>query len=170
MPEIPLFVSSTQAGATQAGSFDVRFQPALRVPEGAKNATIRISHATIPFTEPNVSAALKNNALVVALPTADGSGSVPEFTSAAQQKYVLVIPDGLYDVAGLERAINIAVNGVPDPRARGHYYKRPSGSDFSEIADDGTTDVAIPRDDVPNWCTLIPDFETNRLHIRIRPD
>ena len=58
---------------------------------------------------------------------------------------MLVIPDGLYDVAGLERAINIAVNGVPDPRARGHYYKRPSGSDFSEIADDGTTSTAIPE-------------------------
>ena len=28
-------------------------------------------------------------------------------------------------LAGLERAINIAVNGVPDPRVRGHYCKRP---------------------------------------------
>ena len=64
----------------------------LHVPEGAVDTTIHLAHATIPFTEPNVSAALKNNTIVVALPTADGSGSVPEFTSAAQQKYVLVIP------------------------------------------------------------------------------
>ena len=167
MPQIPLLVSSGQSGTEQKGAFDVRFQPPLHIPEEAKNATIHLAHATIPFTEPNVSAALKNNTIVVALPTADGSGSVPEFTSAAQQKYVVVIPDGLYDVAGLERAINIAVNGVPDPRARGHYYKRPSGSDFSEIADDGTTGTAIARDDVPNWCQLIPDFETNRLHLRL---
>ena len=108
MPQIPLFVSSSQAeGAVQNGAFHVRFQPPLHVPEGAVDTTIHLAHATIPFTEPNVSAALKNNTIVVALPTADGSGSVPEFTSAAQQKYVLVIPDGLYDVAGLERAINI---------------------------------------------------------------
>ena len=167
MPQIPLFVSSSQASTVQNGSCEVAFTPPLHVPEGATDATIHLAHATIPFTEPNVSAALGNNKLVVALPTADGSGSVPEHTTTAQQKYVVVIPDGLYDVAGLERAINIAVNGVPDPRARGHYYKRPSGSDFSEIADDGTTDTAIPRDDVPNWCTLIPDFETNRLHIRL---
>ena len=78
MPEIPLFVSSSQAGATQTGSFDVRFQPPLRVPEDAKNATIHISHATIPFTEPNVSAALGNNTLIVALPNAAGDGSVTE--------------------------------------------------------------------------------------------
>ena len=55
MPEIPLFVSSSQAGATQTGTFDVRFQPPLHIPEEAKNATIHIAHATIPFTEPNVS-------------------------------------------------------------------------------------------------------------------
>ena len=52
MPEIPLFVSSSQAGATQTGTFDVRFQPPLHIPEEAKNATIHIAHATIPFTEP----------------------------------------------------------------------------------------------------------------------
>ena len=167
MPEIPLFVSSSQAGATQTGSFDVRFQPPLRVPEGAKNATIHVSHATIPFTEPNVSAALKNNTLIVALPNAAGDGSITQHTSSAQQQYTVVIPDGLYDVAGLQRAINMAVNGVSDPRARGHYYMRPTGSDFSEIGADGSTGSAIAKDDVPNWCTLIPDYETNRLHIRL---
>ena len=82
MPQIPLFVSSSQASTVQNGSCEVAFTPPLHVPEGATDATIHLAHATIPFTEPNVSAALKNNKLVVALPTADGSGSVPEFTSA----------------------------------------------------------------------------------------
>ena len=27
--------------------------------------------------------------------------------------------------------------------------------------------AAVALDDVPNWCTLIPDYETNRLHIRL---
>ena len=67
MPQIPLFVSSSQAGAVQTGSFDVRFQPPLRIPEEGKNATVHIAHATIPYTEPNVSAALGNNTLIVAL-------------------------------------------------------------------------------------------------------
>ena len=167
MPEIPLFVSSSQAGAVQTGSFDVRFQPPLRIPEEGKNATVHIAHATIPFTEPNVSAALGNNTLIVALPNATGDGSIPQHTSSAQQQYTVVIPDGLYDVEGLQRAINMAVNGVSDPRARGHYYMRPAGSDFSEIGVDGSTGSAIAKDDVPNWCTLIPDYETNRLHIRL---
>eukprot|EP01046_Picozoa_sp_COSAG06_P012123 COSAG06_NODE_702_length_12942_cov_22.841482_1_plen_133_part_00 len=75
MPQIPLFVSSSQAeGAAQNGAFHVRFQPPLHVPEGAVDTTIHLAHATIPFTEPNVSAALGNNTIVVALPTADGSG------------------------------------------------------------------------------------------------
>ena len=139
----------------------------LRIPEEGKNATVHIAHATIPFTEPNVSAALGNNTLIVALPNATGDGSIPQHTSSAQQQYTVVIPDGLYDVEGLQRAINMAVNGVSDPRARGHYYMRPAGSDFSEIGADGSTGSAIAKDDVPNWCTLIPDYETNRLHIRL---
>ena len=41
MPQVPLFVSSSQAeGAAQNGSFNVRFQPPLRVPQGAVNTTI----------------------------------------------------------------------------------------------------------------------------------
>jgi hypothetical protein len=111
MPQIPLFVSSSQAGTAQTGSFDVRFQPPLHIPEGGKNATIHIAHATIPFTEPNVSAALGNNTLVVALPNSTADGSVLEHTSSAQQQYTVVVPDGLYDVGGLQRAINMAVNG-----------------------------------------------------------
>lgn len=56
MPQVPLFVSSNQAeGVAQNGSFSVRFQPPLHVPEGAVNTTMHIAHATIPFTEPNVS-------------------------------------------------------------------------------------------------------------------
>ena len=54
-------------------------------------------------------------------------------TSLAKSVYKLrtarpvIIPDGLYDVEGLQRAVNMAVNGVSDPRARGHYYMRPAG-------------------------------------------
>ena len=48
MPQVPLFVSSSQAeGAVQNGSFNVRFQPPLRVPEGAVNTTMHIAHATL---------------------------------------------------------------------------------------------------------------------------
>ena len=86
MPQIPLFVSSSQASTVQNGSCEAAFTPPLHVPEGATDATIHLAHATIPFTEPNVSAALGNNKLVVALPTADGSGSVPEHTTTAQQE------------------------------------------------------------------------------------
>ena len=58
MPQIPLFVSSSQASTVQNGSCEVAFTPPLHVPEGATDATIHLAHATIPFTEPNVSAAL----------------------------------------------------------------------------------------------------------------
>ena len=71
MPQIPLFVSSSQSSTVQNGSCEVAFTPPLHVPEGATDATIHLAHATIPFTEPNVSATLGNNRLVVALPTAD---------------------------------------------------------------------------------------------------
>ena len=108
MPQVPLFVSSSQAeGVVQNGSFNVWFQPPLRVLEGVVNTTMHIAHATLPFTEPNVSVALANNTLIVALPNATGTGSVTEFTTTDQHKFRVVIPDGLYDVVGLERAINI---------------------------------------------------------------
>ena len=71
------------------------------------------------FTEPNVSVALGNNTLIVALPNADRTGSITQFGSTAQQRYTVVIPDGLYDVEGLQRAVNIAVNHIGDARSRG---------------------------------------------------
>ena len=41
MPQIPLFVSSSQAeGAAQNGAFHVRFQPPLHVPEGAVDTRV----------------------------------------------------------------------------------------------------------------------------------
>jgi hypothetical protein len=67
----------------------------LHVPEGAVNTTMHIAHATLPFTEPNVSAALANNTLVVALPNAAGTGSVTEFTTTDQHKFQVIVPDGL---------------------------------------------------------------------------
>ena len=168
MPQVPLFVSSSQAeGAAQNGSFNVRFQPPLRVPQGAVNTTMHIAHATLPFTEPNVSAALRNNTLVVALPNAAGTGSVTEFTTTDQHKFQVIVPDGLYDVAGLERAINIRMNAVSYPRVHANFYRRPGGNDGSAVNSDGTTGAAVALDDIPNWCTLIPDYETNRLHIRL---
>eukprot|EP01043_Picozoa_sp_COSAG02_P074777 COSAG02_NODE_15125_length_1201_cov_35.723230_2_plen_69_part_00 len=57
----------------------------------------------------------------------------------------MVVLDGLYDVGGLQRAINMAVNGVSDPRVRGHYYMRPTGNDFAEIVADGATGSANAR-------------------------
>ena len=63
----------------------------------------------------------------MALPNADGTASITEHASASQQKFSVVIPDGLYDVDGLQKAINIRMNAVSDPRARGNYYMRPSG-------------------------------------------
>ena len=45
MPQVPLFVSSSQAGTTQTGTFDVRFQPPLAVPEfGISNYTWTFGH------------------------------------------------------------------------------------------------------------------------------
>ena len=94
------------------GYVDGASEQAWRLGEEGKNATVHIAHATIPYTEPNVSAALGNNTLIVALPNAAGDGSIPQHTSSAQQQYTVVIPDGLYDVEGLQRAVNMAVNGV----------------------------------------------------------
>ena len=62
----------------------------------------------------------------------------------------------------------VKVTGV---RARRHlhanFYRRPGGNDGSAVNSDGTTGSAVALDDIPNWCTLIPDYETNRLHIRL---
>ena len=46
----------------------------------------------------------------------------------------MVIPDGLYDVARLERAINIRMNAISDPRVHANFYRRPGGNDGSAVA------------------------------------
>jgi len=65
MPQVPLFVSSA-GEATQNGSTTIRFQQPLEIPAGAKDATVHVSSAVIPYTMPNVTA--ETNTLVVVLP------------------------------------------------------------------------------------------------------
>ena len=64
MPQVPLFVSSA-GEATQNGSTTIRFQQPLEIPAGAKDATVHVSTATVPYTMPNVTA--ETNTLVVTI-------------------------------------------------------------------------------------------------------
>ena len=165
MPQIPLFVSSSSE-PEQNGAFDVTFQDPLTIPDGAKNATIHIAHATLPFTEPNITEA--NNQLVITLPDVTGDHPIRERDEPTgdPQRHVLTVPVGLYDVAGLELAINTAVNHMVEPRAQS-FAKRPKATSYVTVAQDGADGADIPAGDIPNWCSLIPDYETNRLKMRL---
>ena len=167
MPQIPLFVSSAKAGGTSDGSFDVRFSPALTIPEGATNCTIEIQQAEVPFTTPNVTAA--NNTLVIALPNHDRTASVAHPGDAAVvQKFNVSLPVALYDLAALELAINRAVNDLvaSDTRIGGPFYKVATAT-HTTVARDGTSAVAVPADVDANWLTFVPDYANNLLNIRL---
>jgi hypothetical protein len=164
MPQIPLFVSSAKAGGASDGSFDVRFSPPLTIPEDAKNCTIEIQQAEVPFTTPNVTAA--NNTLVVALPNHDRTASVAHPGDAAVvQRFNVSLPVALYDLAALELAINRAVNDLvaSDTRIGGPFYKVATAT-HTTVARDGTSAVSVPADVDANWLTFVPDYANNLLN------
>ena len=171
MPQVPLFVSSA-GEATQNGSTTIRFQQPLEIPAGAKDATVHVSTATIPYTMPNVTA--ETNTLVVVLPKqVDAHSANTDYVRDAQglpMNFVIRVHPGLYDVAGLEKAINAEVNKLASTDMRVHsrgFFKRAASSEYVSVQADGTNGAAIAEPDVPNWCSLLPDYGQNRLDIRL---
>ena len=167
MPQIPLFVSSAKAGGSSDGLFDVSFSPPLTLPEDAKNCTIEIQQAEVPFTTSNVTAS--NNTLVIALPNHERTTSVVQPGAAtAIQKFNVSIPVALYDLAALEMAINRAVNDlvVSDTQIGGPLYKVPVTT-HTTVARDGTSAVNVPAPVDANWLMFVPDYANNLLNIRL---
>ena len=105
MPELPIFVSSKDS--TSDGNFAIKFEPALRIPDDAKSATVSCQQMTCSYTMPNVTD--DNNCFVVSVPNADNTA----FGSArdgSARRFLLHVPKALYDVSTSEDAINRAVN------------------------------------------------------------
>ncbi len=95
----PLFVSSdTALGAFNVTSgidrFDVQFKNTLDIPLTAKNITLQLTQATVPWTVLNISVEKANNLFRLKV---DGNPGTP---------FDVTIPDGLYGVNDLSDAIN----------------------------------------------------------------
>jgi hypothetical protein len=166
MPQIPLFVSSAKAGSASNGSFSVDFQPPLELPETAKNATIQVQQMSVPYTAPNITT--KNNVLVVNLPNINRSDirKLPGSTTT-NQRFAITIPPALYTLEDLEAAINKEINHTVSHTGGTAFYKRAVAVTHKTVNADGTDGNDITADPVANWLSFVPDFATNRLHIRL---
>ena len=96
MPEINMIASSGGTNTSPDGSvFYVDFDDSMKIPSIARNVTLSADNATIWWTIPNIIAGL-NDKMYITGP--DTLGVVQNFT--------VQIPQGLYDLAGLESAIH----------------------------------------------------------------
>ena len=117
--------SSTTQGAvnknSQGSRFDVILEKPLSIPREAINVRVALQSATIWWSINNISASLGNNKMYI-----DGQD-----TSDVTTSYVVTIPDGLYDLSGLESAILTSlanqgaktdplplINLIPDPNTQ----------------------------------------------------
>jgi hypothetical protein len=97
--EISMIVSSDpNNGATNISSdgsyFEVQLQDGLKIPKDALNVNISVEEATIWWSVPNIITGQNDKIYITGPDTFD-----------AVQNYVLTIPQGLYDLAGINEAI-----------------------------------------------------------------
>jgi hypothetical protein len=97
--EISMIVSSDpNNGATNISSdgsyFEVQLQDGLKVPKDALNVNIAVEEATIWWSVPNIITGENDKVYITGPDTLD-----------VVQNFVLTIPQGLYDLAGINEAI-----------------------------------------------------------------
>jgi len=112
--EISMIVSSDpNSGATNISSdgsyFEVQLQDGLKIPKDALNVNIAVEEATVWWVVPNIITG-QNDKLYITGPD----------TTDVVQNYVITIPQGLYDLAGLNQAVlreleNAGAKIDPDP-------------------------------------------------------
>jgi len=97
--EISMLVSSDpNAGASNVSSdgsyFEVQLQDGLKIPKDAMNINISVEEATVWWVVPNIITG-QNDKMYITAPD----------TSDVVQNYVITIPQGLYDLSGLNQAV-----------------------------------------------------------------
>ena len=97
--EISMIVSSDPVnGSTNVSSdgsyFEVQLQDSIKIPKDALNVNIAVEEATVWWTVPNIITG-ENDKLYITGPD----------TSDVVTNYVITIPQGLYDLAGINEAI-----------------------------------------------------------------
>lgn len=98
--EISILASSDpEAGAVNISPdgdrFEIQLEDALRIPQGAINVTVDVEEATVWWVVPNIITG-KNDKLYITAPN----------VANVLTPYIATIPQGLYDLSGLNQAIN----------------------------------------------------------------
>ena len=112
--EISMIVSSDpETGASNLSSdgsyFEVQLQDGLKIPKDAMNINISVEEATVWWVVPNIITGQNDKMYITAPDTAD-----------VIQNYVITVPQGLYDLSGLNQAVlreleNAGAKIDPDP-------------------------------------------------------
>ena len=97
--EISMIVSSDPAnGASNRSAdgsyFEVQLQDGLKIPKDALNINVRVEEATIWWVVPNIITNVNDKMYI----------SGPD-TNGVVQNYIVTIPQGLYDLSGLNQAV-----------------------------------------------------------------
>jgi hypothetical protein len=150
--EISLIVSSDpDAGAVNVSSDGSQFEIQLdgggiQIPKDAINVNVSVEEATVWWVTPNIIEG-QNDTLFIY-----GDNDA---TPAVPQLFTVVIPQGLYDLPGLNQAVQAELEGL------GARTLSPTGEPLSLISltsDDATQKVRI-RFNYPN---VYVDFQPNR--------
>ena len=98
--EISLLASSDPASgainrSADGSQFEIQLEDALQIPEGAVNITLDIEEATVWWVIPNIITGVNDKMYL----------TVPRALDDALTAYILTIPQGLYDLSGLNQAV-----------------------------------------------------------------
>lgn len=114
MQEISIILSSDpEAGAinrsADGSAFEIQLQDGLQIPKQAKNLTLAVQEATVWWTVPNIITGENDKMYITGFDTFD-----------VLQNYTVTIPQGLYDLSGINQAVlreleNAGAKINPDP-------------------------------------------------------
>jgi len=99
--EISILVSSDPASGARnvsadGSQFEIQLEGALSIPAEAVNITLDVEESTVWWVVPNIITGVNDKLYI----------TVPRASDNALTAYVVVIPQGLYDLTGLNQAIN----------------------------------------------------------------
>ena len=154
---VPLFLSSNRvSSSTSEAAFSQQLKPPLSIPDSAKAVRVYVDSATIPYSFPNVDSATAK--VVVRIPLRS-----PVNPSLDSGEITLTLPTGVFDLTEVAQQLNEAVNTW----LHGNHYPVLTG-DWAYY--DFRADAVATKSDVPNFCSLMPNFHKNRVELTLNYD
>ena len=111
--------NGAQNRSADGSTFSTTLDYPIGIPEGSVYCTLEVQSANIWYTTPNISVALDNNTF--------------SFQDEMAVNHTVTIPNGLYDLPGLQTTLNNLFSAIPTPSPGNTYFLLTGNSSTQKV-------------------------------------